>query len=480
MTGTAAGVQKARLIEPSFAGLSAGDAAQRLVADGPNELPQERRRGPVRIVLDALREPMLQLLLGAGVIYLVIGDLAEALILLGFAVLNVGMVAYQESRTERALAALKDLTSPHAWVIRDARRQRIDARGLVADDLVVVSEGDRVPADGMLVEAGHMEVDESLLTGESVPVSKALGGKDIEAARPGGDGGRNLWSGSLVIAGAGLMRVVATGARTEIGRIGTSLAAVEAASSPLQTQTRRLVRLFAGIGIATSVLLTVVYGSLHGDWLKAILAGITLAMATLPEEFPLVLTIFLVLGAWRISKSNVLARRTAAVEALGAATVLCTDKTGTLTQNRMSVAKLLVSDGELSIAAEGGDLPEAFHALVEFAILASRPDPFDPMERAFQELGQRFLARTEHLHGDWTLAHGYPLSPDLLAMSQVWQAKGGSGFIIGAKGAPEAVADLCHLPAERMQAVRRDVGALAQEGLRVLAVAKSSLARRAA
>ena len=263
--------------------------------------------------------------------------------------------------------------------------------------------------------------------------------------------------------------------RTEIGRIGKSLGTVDSAPTPLHVQTRHLVKLFAAAGIGSSVLLVIALGVLHGEWIKAVLAGITLAMATLPEEFPLVLTIFLVMGAWRISKSRVLARRSVAVEALGAATVLCTDKTGTLTQNRMSVAKL-VRDGEQCAMSDpaGAVLPESFHGLVEFAILASRPDPFDPMEKAFHDLGQRYLARTEHLHADWTLAHGYPLAPDLLAMSQAWKATSGDGYVVAAKGSPEAVADLCHLGDDRLAGIKRDVAALAAEGLRVLGVAKAS------
>jgi Ca2+-transporting ATPase len=336
---------------PSIDGLTAAVAAERLRSDGLNELPQERNRSPARIVLDAVREPMLQLLLAAGVIYLVLGDLAEALILLAFAVLNVGLVVVQESRTERALAALKDLTSQRALVIRDGHRERIAARDLVVGDIIVLSEGDRVPADAGLINALHLEADESLLTGESVPVRKGGGQIGAEEARPGGDGSPFLWSGSLIVRGSGLARVTATGIRTEIGRIGTSLGAVESAPTPLQLQTRRLVRLFAAAGIGSSVLLAVVYGVLHGDWVKAVLAGITLAMATLPEEFPLVLTIFLVLGAWRISKSRVLARRSAAIEALGAATVLCTDKPSprafitALTARRASTRSISRSSG---------------------------------------------------------------------------------------------------------------------------------------
>ena len=466
---------------PPENGLTASKAAELLTRDGRNELPQERQRGPLRIILEAVREPMLQLLLVAGVVYLLVGDLAEALILLAFAVLNVALVVVQESRTEKALAALKDLTSPSALVIRDGARQRVPGAEIVAGDLIVLVEGDRVPADAMLLEATELQADELLLTGESVPVRKLAGHGDTGIlpgdARPGGEDSPHVWSGSLVVRGTGLGLVLATGARTEIGRIGTSLEAVESAPTPLQVQTRRLVRIFATLGIGSSIALAAVYGLLHGEWVKGILAGITLAMATLPEEFPLVLTVFLVLGAWRMSQSKVLTRRSAAIEALGAVTVLCTDKTGTLTVNRMTVTDL-VAGGEHWTLPAGAEatLPEAVHRVVEFAILASRLDPFDPMERAFCDLGERFLQQTEHLHADWKLVHSYPLHPALLAMSQVWQVEGGIGSVVAAKGAPEAIAALCHLTPDAIEAVRTDVAALAAQGLRVLGVAEAKYA----
>ena len=453
-------------------GLTTAQAEARLRQDGPNELPQDQRRHLPRIAWDAVREPMLQLLLAAGLIYLLLGSLAEALILLGFAVLNVVMVVVQEARTESALAALRELASPHAQVWRDGEKIRIPARQLVVDDLIGLAEGERVPADAVLLDAAALQADEALLTGESVPVRKLVGTPPLADATPGGEDSPFVWAGSLITGGSGIARVTATGPRTAIGRIGHSLSSVDSAPPPLQVQMRRLVWLFAAVGIGASALLALAYGLLHGQWLQAVLAGITLAMATLPEEFPLVLTIFLVLGAWRMARQHVLARRAAAIEALGTATLLCTDKTGTLTQNRMSVACLAVGGEILQVNEATATLPEAFHEVVEFSILASRPDPFDPMERAFHRLGQQGLANTEHLHTDWSLVHSYPLQPDMLAMSQGWRGGAKGAHVIAAKGAPEAIADLCHMNEAGLEALRRDVAQMAAAGLRVLAVAK--------
>ncbi|WP_298284994.1 cation-translocating P-type ATPase [Acidocella sp.] len=456
------------------AGLSQAEALARLRRDGPNELPQDRRRRLAPIVWEALREPMLQLLLAAGGIYLVLGNRAEALMLLGFAVLNVVMVVVQEARTETALAALRELAAPRALVWRDGAQSQIPARELVAGDVIRLSEGERVPADAVLQEAAALQADEALLTGESVPVRKQAGGGQAARAEPGGEATAYVWAGSLITGGSGVARVCATGPRTAIGRIGHALGGVEAAPPPLQTQMRRLVWLFAAAGIGASLLLTVAYGLLHGHWLQAVLGGITLAMATLPEEFPLVLTIFLVLGAWRMSRRHVLARRGAAIEALGTATLLCTDKTGTLTQNRMSVARLAVGAETLTLTPETSALPETFHALVETAILASRPDPFDPMEQAFHALGRRSLAGSGHLHAGWTMARDYPVQPDMLAMSQAWPGTAPGTYLIAAKGAPEAIADLCHLEEPALAALRRGVAEMAAAGLRVLAVARGA------
>ena len=456
-------------------GLSEQEAAARLAADGANELPRRGRRTMLRIAVEVFREPMFQLLMVAGFIYLAIGDLSEALMLLGFAAVNVLIAVYQETKTERVLEALRDLTSPRALVIRGGERRRIPGREVVRGDLIILNEGDRVPADAAILSGRGIAADESLLTGEAVPVRKTIWDGALVEARPGGDDLPLIYSGTMIVKGHGLARVRSTGIATEIGKIGKALGEMRNEPTALHLQTRRLVKTIAALAFALSAVVFGLYVAYRGTWLAGLLAGITLAMSLLPQEFPLILTVFLVMGAWRIAQRRVLTRRSAAIEALGAATVLCTDKTGTLTLNRMTVAALLV-DGELHQIdyQREPDLPETFHALVEYAILASEPSPFDPMERAFLDLGQHYLAQTEHLHKDWTLAHGYELNPALLAMSHVWKAIDRDEYVVAAKGAPEAIADLCHLDQTRHSQLRQWVTGMAARGLRVLAVARSS------
>jgi Ca2+-transporting ATPase len=445
-----------------FQGLSAAEAAARLLSEGPNELPRAHRRGPIRIVLEVLREPMLALLLGAGLVYLALGDTGEALILLAFACLSVAITVVQEARTERVLEALRDLTSPRALVVRDGTRQRIAGREVVRGDLLVLSEGDRVPADARLLRAEDLMADESLLTGEAVPVRKRAGTGDADL-RPGGEDLPLVYSGSLIVRGTALAEVTATGAHSEIGKIGTSLNTLELQTPHLQRQMRRLVLVFAVLGGVVSLAVVALYGLLRGGWLEAALAGIAVGMSMLPEEFPVVLAVFMAMGAWRISQARVLTRRASAIEALGAASVLCTDKTGTLTENRMTIAVLQLPDGTTVRPSEATPLPEAFAELASAGSAASAPQPFDPMERAFHALGAPAEGST--------LVRSYPLGPDLLAMTQVWNLGGSRSAF--AKGAPEAIAALCGIEGDAGADLAAQVDALADAGLRVLGLASA-------
>jgi P-type Ca2+ transporter type 2C len=445
-------------------GLTAGDAQTRLAADGPNELPRTGSRSAFKIIGEVLREPMLALLLAGGVAYLMLGDLTEALILLSFALFSIALTVVQETRTEHVLEALRDLSAPRALVIRDGERIRIAGREVVIGDILVLEQGDRVAADAVLLEAHDFQADESLLTGEALPVHKKVGAAEA-AHRPGGDGQPYIYSGSLVTRGSGIACTVATGALSEIGKIGQSLAMLDPEPPRLRLETARIVKLSAIGGGAIALLVVVLYGLLRGDWMQAVLAGIATGMSMLPEEFPVVLTIFMAMGAWRIGKVRVLTRRSAAIETLGSATVLCTDKTGTLTENRMAVSQVWLVSGKTTLVRTGIETPDAFHAILETSILASAAVPVDPMEVALH-------ATAPPMPANYHNVHSYGLRPDLLAMSNIWQrghSKG--GYVIAAKGAPEAIAALCRLAPAALKRMTAAVDAMAAQGIRVLGVA---------
>jgi Ca2+-transporting ATPase len=447
------------------AGLSEAEAARRLAAEGPNTLPDERRRGWVAIAGEAAREPMFLLLIGAALLYLLLGEPRESVFLLAMVLLMLGMTLYQEGRTERALAALRDLSAPSATVVRDGRRQRIAASGLVRGDLLALGEGDRVPADALLIEGAGVAVDESLLTGESVAVGKRPGPEDAPPAAPGGEGLPWLFAGTLVVQGEGLARVAATGARSQLGRIGTALAAIEAPPSRLQRETRTLARRLALLGLGVSLLLVLVIGLRGGGWLPALLAGVALSMSVLPEEFPVVLTVFPAIGAWRLARRNVLTRRLAAIEILGSTSVLCVDKTGTLTENRMALQRLWAM-GKSQEHVTGGQLAPPLGALLDAAAHASRPQSADPVDRALWAARQALSAP---LAPASVLLREYGLTATRPALIRVREE--GGEIVAAAKGAPETVAALCD--AAGRDAALAAAAAMGRQGLRVLAVAEA-------
>lgn len=449
-------------------GLTSAQVAERLKRDGFNELASSKPKTLLQIALSVVIEPMFILLVSCGALYLVLGDLEGGLVLLLFVVVVIAITIYQERKTERALDALKGLASPRALVIRDGQEVRIPGREVVVGDLMVLHEGDRIPADAKLLSSLNLSVDESLLTGESVPVLKDESGKSDEASA--------LYSSTLVVQGIGFAEAQATGVRTRIGKIGGAMEAIGEEKTLLQLEMGRLVKRVSIIALITCLLVVGVFFLVRGGFLKALLAGLSLAMAMLPEEFPVVFTVFTALGAWRISKHNVLTTKGSAIETLGAATILCTDKTGTLTQNKMSVRCLFV-DGlrfDLQEAAQQ-EIPEHFHILVEYGILASQTDPFDPMEKAITLLGERKLVESEHIHQDWELLKEFPLSKELLAMSRAFRQPDSMERVIAAKGAPEAIFDLCHFTDAETAHYHKVIHAIAAEGLRVIAVARSRI-----
>jgi Ca2+-transporting ATPase len=426
------------------AGLTAAEAERRLRAEGLNALPGARPRGVGAIALGVMREPMFVLLVAGAAIYFVLGDVREALVLLASVVVVMAITVIQERKSERALEALRDLSSPRALVVRDGAPLRIAGTEVVRGDLMLLAEGDRVPADAVLDSVNDLMVDESVLTGESLPLEKRAG--------------MPAYSGTLVVKGQGRAVVTATGTRTEFGRIGQSLAEVETEKTTLERETARIVKRIAVAGIALSAILAAYYGLSRGDWLAGVLAGVTLAIAILPEEFPVVLTVFLALGAWRISRRGVLTRRMPAIETLGAATVLCVDKTGTLTENRMAVVETIA----------GGDASR----VLEAAALACEPEPFDSMERAIVEAAG---PSARALRDEWTLERDYPLTADFLAVCHAWRADSGERRV-AVKGAPETVLALCGADDGAARTAMAEVERASGQGLRLLAVAEAGWA----
>ena len=394
-------------------GLSQKEAAEILKKEGYNELPSSKPKSVSKIAFGVVKEPMFLLLVACGTLYLILGDIQEGLMLLSFVFVVMGIEFYQEKKTEKALDALKDLASPRALVIRDGETIRISGKEVVKGDIVVLQEGDRVPADAMVLKNNNLLADESLLTGESVPVRKREWGEGDSISTPGGEDMPVVYSGSMIVQGNGLVKVTATALNTEIGKIGKALESVKEEPTQLKREMGTLVKRLAFIGILLCILVITIYTITRGDLLKGFLAGITLAMAMLPEEFPVVLTIFLALGAWRMSKKSVLTRKPAAIETLGSATVLCTDKTGTLTQNKMTVTRLFNGTDFIRIVQEI-HFPEPFHEIIEYGILSSQVNPFDPMEKAIINIGDQFLKNSEHIHTDWVMEKEYPLSKDLV------------------------------------------------------------------
>lgn len=436
-------------------GLDGATAARRLRDEGPNDIGLSRRRTLRAIAVEVSTEPMFLLLLAAGLIYWLMGDAGEALVLLGFVLAIMGITIAQERRTDQALVALRDLSSPRALVIRDGIAQRVAGSDVVREDLLVLAEGDRVTADGVLIDAHELAIDESMLTGESVPVAKS--------------GGDPVFAGTLVTRGQGMVSVTATGRQTEMGRIGVTLDALAPETSPLRRQMDTLTRRIAVIGGLMSLALAASFWVLRGDPAQALLAGIALAMSLLPQEFPVIMIIFFAFAARRLGQLQVLTRRLGAIETLGQTSVLCVDKTGTLTQNRMQVAVLCTDAGEFA-TPEGSApaLPDELRELLVTAVLACEIEPHDPMEQAIRRLG---ASAGVVVPTGLALVREYELSPALLAMSHGWRRAPDQQDLVAAKGAPEAIASLCRMNDAAHASVSAQAESLAARGLRVLGVA---------
>ncbi len=449
------------------AGLTEADAAQRLARHGPNRLPPPQHRSPFVIARSVAMQPMILLLLACSVLYALLGNAFDS-VALGLSVIGVGAISiYQELRTQRVLEALRDLSSPRSTVVRDGQIRRIPSQELVPGDRLVVQEGDRLACDSQLVVSHTLQVDESLLTGESAPVQKDAGGADPAAVK--------LQAGTLVVQGDGIAIVTETGARTALGQIGGSLAGLAPRPSRLHEELTRLVRGVALIALLTCVIAATVFAWHDRSWTAGLLVGLTLAMAIVPEEFAVVWTVMLAIGAWRLAQVRVLTRQPQAIETLGTTTVLCVDKTGTLTCNRMDVAGL--HDGvETGAGATDPASFETFETLLRAAALASVKEGIEPMDQAIFR-----LMKGDRLDTLGSLAQREGVAPGRPFMRQAWRLGGGDDrLLVAMKGAPEAVLARCNDGPERLQHLAAQAQAWGTQGLRVIAVARQYAAAGAA
>jgi len=451
-------------------GLSEKEVDRRLKNDGFNEIEAEKPKKIWAFLIELIKEPMIALLVISATIYFVLGEPNEGALLSVSVLFIFAITIYQERKTEKSIQALRNLSSPRALVLRNGQMERIPGREVVRDDIIIINEGDRVPADAILLESTNLMVDESLLTGESVPVTKTIWNNQEADRKPGGDNLPYLFSGTVVVRGYGKAKVIATGKETQIGEIGKALNKVETGKTLLQKEVAQVIKIFATISLSLCVVLIIFFGLFRGGWLEAILAGITMAMSSLPEEFPILLTIFLALGSWRLTQKKVLARRAAAIETLGSTSVLCVDKTGTITQNKMSVAEIVNNSRkyEYSELKDGES-----HDLLKTAVLASRIEPIDPMETAILTAGREHIQSFSHIYDKLELTKEYPLEKTSLCLVEVWK-KAERNYFVAAKGSPEAIINLCHLAEDKKQKVTSEIDEMAKRGLRVIAVASAN------
>jgi len=443
-----------------FKGLSSEEASQRIKTLGYNELPTAQTKNILHIAIEVVKEPMFILLLSCGSLYMLLGDYTEGIILLCWVFIIIFITFYQHQKTEKALEALKRLSSPRALVIRDGKEIRIAGREVVPDDLVMLNEGDRIPADGVLLDCSNLIVDESLLTGESMPVTKSNQSEN--------DTNCSAFSGTLVVQGRGMMKVTGTGINTEFGKIGKSLQLIEQDQTNLQREMKTLIRNLFIAGAGLSIVVILAFYFTRGNFVQSLLNGLATAMAMLPEEFPVVLTVFLAIGSLRLSQKNVLTRKSSAIETLGSATVLCSDKTGTITQNNMEIASLFYKN-TLVHKSKFQETANNIQELLKVAFYASQKNTIDPMEKAISVCFEKYAAKENVAY---ELVKEYPLSNNLFAMTRVLLVRNNEYYVC-CKGSPEAVLSLCKLSKVEEISLFTHVQIMAEKGQRVLGVAKA-------
>lgn len=436
-------------------GLSAKKVEESRTINGRNEIINSKNR-VLDIIIELVKEPMLILLIVAAIIYFITGNTGDGFFMVAAIVVVTGISLYQETRSKKALDKLRSLTQPLCRVIRDGKVATIPKEEVVIGDHIIIEEGTSVPADASIIQSNDFTVDESVLTGESLPVSKDV------------NGDKNVFQGTQVMSGLAICAVTAIGMNTALGKIGKSLDSIRKESTPLQIQIGNFVKKMAIVGI---VIFLIVWGINYFqsyDLLASLLKALTLAMSILPEEIPVAFTTFMALGAWRLMKLGVVVKNTSTVETLGSASIICLDKTGTITENRMQLTKVFsLATGQISAALADPKVADVITA----AMWASEPIPFDPMEIALHEAYGKIAFKDERPL--FTMIHEYPLGGKPPMMTHVFD-NGTGQRIIAAKGAPEAIVAVSNLTAEQERVVLNALTSLASEGYRVLGISVSA------
>jgi len=448
-------------------GISNAEARLRQIKFGPNIIDSSHEASWVRIGYAVVKQPIFLLLIAAGLFYLLLGDIDDAIILMGFISISTGMAIFQQYRSEKAIEALHQLTNPEALVIRNGIATRISAQELVPGDICILREGNRILADAKVIQAHDLMVDESLLTGESIPIAK------VEK--------QTVYSGTLVVSGSGTVEIIAIGLSTQLGQIGASLIKITPAESSLQIEIRLLIRRFAFIGLLVATIGFALYGIVQNRWFDGALTGISIAMALLPEEFSVVLTVFLALGIWKISRYHVLTRHAPVIETLGNISILCVDKTGTLTLNRMEVASAASPSHDYYFhlnQAKAEPITQDLQDLIKAAMMASETEPFDPMDKAIHQAYLKYCSQS-HLDANAKLTHEYGLSQTMPVVAHIWdKGNNSSHYYVAAKGSPEAVINLCNLSQKEIQNIENQISKYAMSGQRMLGIAQSQYEKK--
>lgn len=452
-------MSKAINIPAHLTGLDEKEVTASRLRHGNNEQQKAIPHQWWHLLLDVLKEPMLVLLLATAIIYFITAQYGEAWFMLAAIIIVSGISFYQDNRSRKALAALEALNEPLSTVVRNGLVKQIPTADIVVNDLVIVEEGNTINADGSIVHSNDFSVNESSLTGEAWSAFKSADSDD-----------NKVYSGTLVASGLAVYRVEKTGTATRIGRLGSSMQEIKEEPTPLQLQIRKFVKGMALVGIFFFVLVWLVNYVDSRDILNSLLKGLTLAMSVLPEEIPVAFTTFMALGSWRLMKQGIIVKQTRTVETLGSATVICSDKTGTITENKMTLHAVYAFSNR-SLYESGNWDNDAARQVIRAAMWASEPVPFDPMEKTLHHVYESTLTNDERRN--YIMAHEYPLEGKPPMMTHVFESKTGER-IIAAKGAAEAIVAVSQLSDAEKIGVKKIVNGLAEKGYRVLGVAGSS------